>query len=69
MIFCLRQRQKIHLTLYESWKVITYQAVATFFKKMIYSNPKKNLMEETTTNIQTKNPQKHGSKNYGTKHI
>lgn len=30
----LRQRQKIHLTLYESRKVITYQAFHNFFFKL-----------------------------------
>lgn len=30
----LRQRQKIHLTLYESRKVITYQAFHNFFLKL-----------------------------------
>lgn len=32
----LRQRQKIHLTLYESRKVITYQAFHNFFLKLWY---------------------------------
>lgn len=48
--FLFASKTKIHLTLYESWKVITYQAVTSFFLKMIFSNPrKKNMMEKTTT--------------------
>lgn len=47
----LRQRQKIHLTLYESRKVITYQAFHNFFYKiMIYSNPKKKKRDGKNNN-------------------
>lgn len=67
--FLFASETKIHLTLYESWKVITYQAVTSFFLKWyIQIQEKKNMMEKTTTtNTQTK--KKHGSKNHGTKHI
>lgn len=53
----LRQRQKIHLTLYESRKVITYQAFHNFFLKLWYiqiQKKKKRDGKNTTTNTQTK---------------
>lgn len=47
--FLFASETKIHLTLYESWKVIT------FFLNDIFKSKKKNVMKKTTTtNTQTK---------------